>query len=47
MEDHDLHQPSTQEFELLSQNIALTTKLSGIYIFIYVFSNHVTVQERF
>lgn len=46
MENHDLHLPSIQEYKHLSQNTALTNRLSAIYIFIHVFCNHVTVQQR-
>lgn len=45
MEDYDLLLPSIQEFNLLSQNALLTTRLSAIFIFIYMFLNHATVKE--
>lgn len=44
MEDHDLHLPSMQTH--LSQDATLTTRLSAFYIFILVFCNHATLQER-
>lgn len=45
MEDHDLLLSSIQEFNLLSQNALLPTRLSAIYIFIYMFLSHDTVKE--